>query len=97
MTQNEADLLAALSDLNVHLRISLKRIHAELGVVIAGISASPAPEPDRDYRLRHLESLAAQLNELVCNDRVTRSLPIDLGPDCEVLERVNVSRHQPPR
>lgn len=96
MNQKEADLLVALSDLNVHLRLSLERIHNELGEVLAGINAGPGAERDRDYRLRHLESLALQLTELVRNDHVIRSLPIQLGPDCEVLERVNMARHQPP-
>lgn len=96
MTQNEADLLAALSDLNVHLRISLKRIHTELGDVIAGIHTAPGPERDRDYRMRHLGSLAAQLMELVRNEQVVSSLPVDLGPGCEVLERVDRPRSQPP-
>jgi hypothetical protein len=95
MNQLEADLLVALSDLNVHLRLSLERIHAELGEITIGISTGPAPETDRAYRLKHLESLAAQLTELVRNEQVIRSLPIDLGPTCEVLERVSVGGRDP--
>lgn len=100
MNQRETDLLVAMSDLNVHLRLSLERIHAELGELLAGINTGPAPEADRAYRLAHLESLASQLTELVRTDQVIRSLPIDLGPDCEVLEHVDKGQrasHQPPR
>lgn len=100
MKQREADLLVALSDLNVHFRLSLERIHTELGELLAGINTGPSPEADRAYRLAHLESLATQLTELVRNDQVIRSLPIGLGPNCEVLEHVDEGQsasHQPLR
>jgi|GEM_PF-6239428 len=91
MNQHEADLIAAMADLSCHLRLSLERIHSEFGEITSGIRVGPSPEHDRDYRLRHLESIAAQIQELVRNEQVVRSLPIDLGPFCEVLERVEVN------